>query len=74
MSLRDPKRAQASFELHDAVRRALGSWSQEADPELARMNLKRALVRLDEAQRGQLIARLAEISLAQLFVLLREEK
>ncbi len=69
MSLRDPNRAGQSFEVDDAVRRVLKAWSKERDSQVGLLNLKRAVSKLTEPQRLQLIERLAEISLGQLYVL-----
>lgn len=71
MSLRDSRRMGATFEVDDAVRRVLAEWSKERDSEIGRLNLKRAVSKLSPEQRGQLVARLAEISLGQLCVLER---
>ncbi len=69
MSLFDSDRAGKAFALDDAVRRVLAAWSRERDTEIGRLNLKRAFSKLNPDQRAQLIGRLAEISLGQLFVL-----
>ncbi len=72
MSLFDKKRSGEAFELDDAVRRVLAAWSQERDTEIGVLNLKRAAAKLTKEQKEQLIGKLAEISLGQLFVLTRE--
>ena len=72
MSLRDPGRAGGTFEVDEPVRRVLAAWGQERDTEIGLLNLKRAAAKLNAAQKSQLIARLAEISLGQLFVLLAQ--
>lgn len=69
MSLRDPARAGATFQVDDAVRRALAAWGKERDSEIGRLNLARAAAKLTVEQRVQLYARLAEISLGLLFTL-----
>lgn len=74
MGLRDPGRSGKTFGVDDAVARVLASWSSEADSDLGRLNLKRAALRLSAEQRGQLVDRLAEISLGMLFVLLEKER
>jgi hypothetical protein len=73
MSLRDSGRSGQAFELDDAVRRVLAAWSQERDTDIGHLNLKRAASKLTVEQKAQLIGRLAEISLGQLFVLTRVE-
>ena len=72
MSLFDKNRSKEAFELDDAVRRVLASWSQERDTEIGFLNLKRAVSKLNREQKAQLIGKLAEISLGQLFALARE--
>lgn len=57
------------FEIDDAVRRALAAWGQERDPDIGRLNLKRAFAKLTVEKKAQLIERVAEISLAQLLVI-----
>jgi len=69
MSLRDPGRAGQTFQVDDAVRRALAAWGKERDSEIGRLNLARAAQKLTADQRIQLHQRLAEISLGLLFVL-----
>lgn len=69
MSLRDQKRTQQAFEIDDAVKRILAAWAKERDSDVGRLNLQRAAQRLDDPQRAQLVARLAEISLGLLYVL-----
>jgi len=71
VSLRDPKRSGAAFEVDDAVKRALAAWGKERDSEIGRLNLARAAGKLRPEQRAQLVARLAEISLGLLFSLER---
>ena len=67
MSLRDEDRADRSFGVDDAVRRALAAWGKERDSDIGRVNLARAAERLTADQRRQLVERLAEISLGLLF-------
>lgn len=71
MSLRDKKRSDASFEVDDAVRRALAGWGRERDSDLGRLHLARAVARMSPEQRQQLVARLAEISLGLLYAIER---
>ena len=59
----------SSLRLDDAVKRVLRAWSQERDPRLQRLVLRRAQLRLTADQRLQLIDRLAEISLGHLAAL-----
>jgi hypothetical protein len=73
MSLFDPKRSAGAFELDDAVKRVLAAWGGERDTEIGLLNLKRAASKLTAEQKAQLVGRLAEISLGQLFVLDRME-
>jgi hypothetical protein len=74
MSLRDPARAGATFQVDDAVRRALAAWGKERDSEIGRLNLARAASKLTAEQRVQLYARLAEISLGLLFTLMERSR
>lgn len=74
MSLRDPARAGATFQVDDAVRRALAAWGKERDSEIGRLNLARAASKLTAEQRVQLYARLAEISLGLLFTLMERQR
>jgi hypothetical protein len=74
MSLRDPARAGATFQVDDAVRRALAAWGKERDSEIGRLNLARAASKLTAEQRVQLYARLAEISLGLLFTLMERPR
>ncbi len=74
MSLRDPARAGATFQVDDAVRRALAAWGKERDSEIGRLNLARAASKLTADQRAQLYARLAEISLGLLFTLMERSR
>ena len=67
MSLRDRDRADQTFGVDDAVRRALGAWARERDSDIGRLNLARAAERMSDEQRRQLVERLAEISLGLLF-------
>jgi hypothetical protein len=69
VTLRDRDRSAKAFELDDAVKRALEAWGKERDTEIGLLNLKRAASKLSPEQRAQLVGRLAEISLGQLFVL-----
>ena len=69
MSLRDKNRAQAHFAIDESLGKILGKWSQERDSDIGRLNLSRAAARLRPDQKVQLIERLAEVSLAMLFVL-----
>jgi len=73
LSLRDKDRAQAHFAIDESLGKILAQWSQERDSDIGRLNLSRASARLRPEQKAQLIERLAEISLALLFVL-EEEK
>ena len=70
MSLRDPQRAAETFQVDDAVRRALAAWGKERDSEIGRLNLARAAGKMTPEQQAQLRMRLAEISLGVLFTLL----
>ena len=70
MSLFDSGRSGQAFELDDAVRRVLAAWSQERDTDIGLLNLKRAASKLNAEQKAQLVGRLAEISLGQLFALM----
>lgn len=67
MSLRDTDRADQTFGVDDAVRRALSAWSRERDSDIGRLNLARAAERMSDEQRRQLVERLAEIALGLLF-------
>ncbi len=71
MSLRDRGRAGAAFDVDEAVGRALAAWGKARDSDLGRLQLARAVQRMRPEQRAQLADRLAEISLALLFVLER---
>lgn len=71
MGLKDRLRGPA-FELDDAVRRVLVEWGKEHDPALSRLVLKRALMKLKPEQKKQLMQRLAEVALGQLFILDKE--
>lgn len=74
MSLDDRERSGQAFEVDDSVRRILVAWGKERDSEIGRLNLRRAFEKLSDAQRAQLIDRLAEISLGLLYVLDREAR
>jgi hypothetical protein len=69
MSLRDKNRANKHFAIDESLGKILGQWSKERDSDIGRLNLSRAAARLRPEQKAQLIERLAEISLALLFVL-----
>jgi len=72
MSLRDKDRADAQFTIDDGLGKILGQWSKERDSDIGRLNLSRSAAKLKPEQKRQLIERLAEISLALLFVLQEE--
>ncbi len=74
MSLRDPDRASASFEVDEAVRRILAGWGKERDSDIGRLNLSRAYRKLRPEQQAQLRQRLAEISLGVLFTIEQSEE
>ena len=69
MSLRDKDRADAQFAIDDSLGKILGRWSKERDSDIGRLNLSRSAAKLKPEQKRQLTERLAEISLALLFVL-----
>ncbi|MCB9653860.1 MAG: hypothetical protein H6729_06990 [Deltaproteobacteria bacterium] len=56
--------------LDEGVKRALGVFWAERDPDLARVALRRECARLSAANRKVLAAHLAEVSLGQLHVLI----
>ena len=74
MPLYDRDRAGQTFEVGDAVRRALAGWAKERDSEIGRLNLRRAYDRMNEDEKAQLVLRLAEISLGLLYVLERARR
>ena len=72
MSLRDKARAGTEYSIDESLGKILSQWSKERDSDIGRLNLSRAAARLKPEQKAQLIERLAEISLALLFVLEEE--
>ena len=72
MSPRDPKRAQNRFAMDESLGKVLGQWAKERDSDIGRMNLARAASKMSIERKAVLCARLAEISLAMLFVLEEE--
>ena len=62
------KRASSDVRVDPAVRKVLEAYGQ-APPEARAEAMRRAMVRLTAPQQHQLIARLAEVALGQLWVL-----
>ncbi|MBK8014758.1 MAG: hypothetical protein IPK13_25845 [Deltaproteobacteria bacterium] len=63
-------RTRAPSSLDEGVKRALGVYWAERDPDLARVALRRECARLSAANRKVLAEHLAEVSLGQLHVLI----
>jgi len=58
--------------MDESLGKVLGQWAKEPDSDIGRMNLARAAGKMSIERKALLYARLAEISLAMLFVLEEE--
>ena len=58
--------------MDEGVSKTLGRWAKERDSDIGRMNLARSASKMSMERKAMLISRLAEVSLAMLFVLEEE--